>query len=217
MAKDYYAVLGVARGASAAEIREHFLRLARSRHPDRFRGNAKAAAEAEFQSLTEAFNVLSDPERRRLHDLELARPDLGARSAAEDGAQMAKFFVQRGIKIYKEHKYVEAADNFDRATKADPDNAQSWHHLALACSHYQRFQARALAAITKACELEKMNPGYLKLAGKLFAAAGMTARAERYYNEALTWGGEDATVRQALDELGRAQRRGTGLFGKAGG
>ncbi len=217
MAKDYYAVLGVARGASAVEIREHFLRLARTRHPDRFQGAEKAAAESAFQSVTEAFNVLSDPERRRLHDLELARPELQARSAAEDGAQMAKLFVQRGIKVYKEHKFVEAADNFDRATKADPDNAQAWHHLALACSHYQRFQARALAAITKACEIEKMNPGYLKLAGKLFAAAGMTSRAERYYNEALTWGGEDAVVRQALEELGKAQRRGAGLFGKAGG
>ena len=217
MAKDYYAVLGVARNASSTEIRDHFRRLARNRHPDRFRGPEKAAAEAEFQDLTEAFNVLSEPERRRLHDLELARPELQARSAADDGTQMAKFFVQRGIKAYKEQKYVEAADNFDRATKAEPDNAQAWHHLALACSHYQRFQARALAAITKACEIERMNAGYLKLAGKLFASAGMTSRAERYYNEALTWGGEDEAVRQSLDELSKAQRRGSGLFGKAGG
>src|SRR4029453_11650417 len=217
MAKDYYAVLGVARGASATEIREHFLRLARTRHPDRFRGKEKAAAEAQFQDLTEAFNVLSHSDRRRLHDLELARPEVQLRSDAENGEQMAKFFVQRGIKVYKEQKYVEAADNFDRPTKADPDNAQAWHHLALACSHYQRFQARALAAITKACKIERMNPGYLKLAGKLFASAGMTSRAERYYNEALTWGGEDEGVRQSLDELSKAQRRGTGLFGKAGG
>ena len=217
MAKDYYAVLGVVRGASAADIREHFLKLARTRHPDRFQGAEKAAAETEFQAVTEAFNVLSDPERRRLHDLEILRPEPQARSAAEDGAQMAKAYLQRGIKAYKEQKYVEAADSFDRATKADPDNAQAWHHLALACSHYQRFQARALAAVTKACEIDKMNAGYLKLAGKLFAASGMTARAERYYNEALTWGGEDPAVRQALEELSKAQRRGTGLFGKAGG
>ena len=217
MAKDYYAVLGVARNASSAEIREHFRKLARSRHPDRFQGAEKSAAEVEFQELTEAFNVLADAERRRLHDLELARPELQTRSAAEDGANMARLFVQRGIKSYKEGNYVEAADNFDRATKADPDNAQAWHHLALSCSHYKRFQARGLAAVTKACEIDKMNAGYLKLAGKLFAAAGMTSRAERYYNEALTWGGEDVAVRQALDDLGKGQRKGAGLFGKAGG
>lgn len=217
MAKDYYAILGVGRNATAPEIRDHFRNLARSRHPDRFKGEEKARAEEEFQNLTEAFNVLADPERRRLHDLDLVRPDLQARNPSEDGAQLAKVFVQRGIKAYREQKYVEAADSFDRATKADPDNAQAWHHLALACSHYHRFQARGLSAIVKACELQKMNPGYLKLAGKLFAAAGMTARAERYYNEALTWGGEDPAVRQALEELTKAQRRGAGLFGKAGG
>jgi DnaJ-class molecular chaperone len=97
MPKDYYAVLGVVRGATAAEIRESFLRLARARHPDRFSGTEKAAAESAFQELTEAFNVLADAERRRLHDLELARPELQARTPAEDGAQMAKLFVQRGI------------------------------------------------------------------------------------------------------------------------
>jgi tetratricopeptide (TPR) repeat protein len=186
------------------------------RHPDRFQGSLKPQAEVEFQALTEAFNVLSDAERRRLHDLELTRPELQG-AQADSPAQLAKMYLQRGIRAYKEQKYVEAADNFDRATKSDPDNAQAWHHLALSCSHYQRFQTRALAAITKACEIDKMNAGYLKLAGKLFAAAGMNARAERYYNEALTWGGEDESVRQALDELVKAQRRGTGLFGKAGG
>ncbi len=50
---------------------------------------------------------------------------------------------------------MEAAENFDRATKADPDNAQAWHHLALACSHYQRFQTRALGAITKPARSRK--------------------------------------------------------------
>jgi hypothetical protein len=63
-----------------------------------------------------------------------------------------------------------------------------------------------------------MNPGFFKLAGRLFAGAGMASRAERYYNEALTWGGEDAAIRQALNELAKSQRRtGGGLFGKAGG
>jgi curved DNA-binding protein CbpA len=216
MAKDYYAVLGVGRAATSAEIRDHFRKLARMRHPDRFQGSLKQQAETDFQALTEAFNVLSDAERRRLHDFELTRPELQG-AQGDTPAQLAKMYLQRGIRAYKEQKYVEAADNFDRATKTDPDNAQAWHHLALSCSHYQRFQTRALAAITKACEIEKMNPGYLKLAGKLFAAAGMTSRAERYYNEALTWGGEDESVRQALDDLSKAQRRGSGLFGKAGG
>ncbi len=214
MAKNYYAVLDLPPSSTTEKIRSRFRELARTRHPDRFQGAEKAAAEAEFQELTEAFNVLSDPERRRLHDLELARPDL-TQGKGSDPAQVVRLYLQRGIKAYKEKNYLEAADNFDRATKTDPDSAQAWHHLALACSHQQRWLARGLEAIAHACELDKMNAAYLKLAGRLHAQAGLAERATHYYNEALTWGGEDAAVRQALDELKKPEKRGWKLFGKA--
>ncbi|MGE5233233.1 MAG: J domain-containing protein [Acidobacteriota bacterium] len=214
MAKNYYAILDLSPSSTTEAIRTRFRELARTRHPDRFRGEEKVAAEIEFQELTEAFNVLCDPERRRLHDLELARPET-TQARASDAEQVGRLYLQRGIKAYREKNYLEAADNFDRATKADPENAQAWHHLALACSHQQRWLARGLEAIVHACELEKMNDTYLKLAGKLHAQAGLAERAEHYYNEALTWGGEDAAVRQAIEELRKPSKRGwTRLFGK---
>ena len=216
MSEDYYALLGVPRTASAEQIRSRFRELSRVQHPDRFRGADKAAAESEFQNLTEAYNVLSDAERRRLHDHSLARPD--AVKTVNDPSQVARAYLQRGIKAYKEQNIREAADNFDRATKADPRSAQAWHHLALACSREERWHGKAMMAIKRACELETMNPAYLKLAGRIHQAAGMAARAEEYYNQALTWGGEDPAVRQALKEIGDAARkRGrSGIFGKAG-
>ena len=219
MSKDYYALLGVPRTASAEQIRARFRELSRLKHPDRFQGADKAAAVGEFQSLTEAYNVLSDPERRRQHDYSLVRPE--AASRANDPAQVARAYMQRGIKAYKEQNFRDAADNFDRATKADPRSAQAWHHLALAASREPRWQAKAVAAIVRACEIETMNPAYLKLAGRLHQTAGMAARAEEYYNQALTWGGEDPVVRQALKELSEAARLAkkgrSGLFGKVGG
>jgi curved DNA-binding protein CbpA len=214
MAKDHYATLSVARNASPEQIRVRFRELARSRHPDRFRGAEKAEAERDFQAITEAFNVLSDPERRRLHDRELARADEPPR--AGDRAQLLRAYMERGVKAYRDRSYVEAAENFDRATQTEPDNASAWHHLAIACSQQPRWRSRAMSAAARACELEPMNPAYLKLAGRLFAAAGMTARAEQYYNEALTWGGEDATVRASLTGLKSARKGKTGLYGKAG-
>jgi curved DNA-binding protein CbpA len=219
MVKDYYGILGVPRGASPDQIRSRFRDLARERHPDRFHGADKATAETEFQNLTEAFNVLSDAERRRRHDTELVRPEAGTRQ--NDAAQLTRVYMQRGVKAYKEQNFLEAADNFDRATKNDPNSAQAWHHLALACSRESRWQSRALAAIVQACELDNMNAAYLKLAGRIHQTAGMAARAEEYYNQALTWGGEDPAVRQALLELGEAARLAkkgrSGIFGKAGG
>lgn len=64
--KDYYATLGVGRGASAAEIKKAFRKLARKHHPDVNKGDA--AAEQRFKELNEANEVLGDPEKRKAYD-----------------------------------------------------------------------------------------------------------------------------------------------------
>ena len=64
--KDYYKILGVAKTASEDEIRKAFRNLARQYHPD-VAGN-KAGAEDKFKEINEAYEVLSDPEKRRKYD-----------------------------------------------------------------------------------------------------------------------------------------------------
>lgn len=208
---DYYSILAVDRNATEDQIRRRFRQLARDLHPDRYHGAAKAEAEERFQAITEAFNILSNPQRRRQYDQELGRA-----ATVRDGidhAQLLRVYLQRGIKAYKAKNYFEAAENFNRATKADPQSAQAWHHLALACSHQRRWLSRALTAIAKACELEPMNPSYLKLAGELFARADMPLRAEQYLQKALEWGGDDPAITRALEALRRSSKKGkTGFF-----
>lgn len=218
MSDDYYAILGVPRDANEPAIRERFRTLARERHPDRFRGAEKERAEREFQAITEAFNVLLDPQRRREHDAELASPRGGSRqSGGIDQEELAKVYMQRGVRAYKAKSYREAADNFDRAARAAPGNAQAWYSLALACSHEVRFESRARQAIEEACKLKPMSETYLRAAGRIFARAGDVARAEEYYEEALKWSGGDPAVQAELDELRNARRGGSrfSLFGKA--
>lgn len=66
MATDYYAVLGVARDASPDDIKRAYRKLARELHPD---VNPDAAAQERFKLVTAAYEVLSDPEKRQMHDL----------------------------------------------------------------------------------------------------------------------------------------------------
>ncbi len=66
MAKDYYAVLEVDRDASPDAIKRSYRKLALKYHPDRNPGDRKA--EDRFKACAEAYEVLSDPEKRRLYD-----------------------------------------------------------------------------------------------------------------------------------------------------
>lgn len=66
MPRDYYEVLGVGRDASEAEVKKAFRRLARELHPDVNPDDPEA--EEKFKAAAEAYEVLSDPERRRTYD-----------------------------------------------------------------------------------------------------------------------------------------------------
>lgn len=67
MPQDYYAVLGVDRSASAEEIKRAFRRLAKEYHPDTHKGDKKEA-ERKFRKIAEAYEVLSDPQKRAQYD-----------------------------------------------------------------------------------------------------------------------------------------------------
>jgi curved DNA-binding protein len=64
--KDYYQVLGLAKGAPQEEIRKAFRKLARQHHPDVAKD--KKSAEAKFREINEAYEVLGDPEKRKKYD-----------------------------------------------------------------------------------------------------------------------------------------------------
>lgn len=208
MARDFYAVLAVSKTATDDQIRQRFRQLARERHPDRFKGDEKQAAEVDFQELTQAFNVLSDPDRRRQHDMDLAK----RQEAPSDPRQVGRVYLQRGIKAYRERNIFEAVDNFDRATRADPGNGMAWFNLAMACSQNPTWVGRAANAIERACEIESMNANYWKQAGRILALAGRNERAANAYRRAIDWGEDDPAVRRALDDLAPSGRR--GFFGK---
>jgi molecular chaperone DnaJ len=77
--KDYYLILGVSRGENVRGIQDAFRELAKRYHPDR----AGPGATPRFQDIQEAYEVLSDPEKRRSYDHQLDEADISAPSPSE--------------------------------------------------------------------------------------------------------------------------------------
>jgi molecular chaperone DnaJ len=81
VANDYYGILGVRRDADADEIKKAYRRLARELHPD---VNPDPQLQERFKEVTQAYEVLSDPEKRQMYDL-------GADPYAQRGGSAAGF------------------------------------------------------------------------------------------------------------------------------
>ena len=143
--------------------------------------------------------MLTSPARRRDHDFALAQPK--GDKKGQEGDRVAQAYLQRGAKAFRERNWVQAADNFHRATELQPGNARTWYLLALACAENRRWQQQAVNAIDRACELDPINIEYLKLGGRILTGAGLAARAEKFYTAALRWGGPDPSIDEALQKL----------------
>ena len=73
--RDYYEVLGVSKNATEDEIKKAYRKLAKKYHPDA-NPNNKEEAEAKFKEVNEAYENLSDPQKRRIKEGHLDREDI---------------------------------------------------------------------------------------------------------------------------------------------
>ena len=129
--KDYYAALGVARDATAEDIKKAFRTLARKHHPDVAKD--KGACEDKFKEINEAYEVLSDPGKRTKYDrlgADGSRYEGGARSAAGaqgDGAGEEFHFGGTGFSDFFE-QYFSGGSRYGFPSGAQGGEADThWH------------------------------------------------------------------------------------------
>lgn len=117
MNKDYYQLLGVAKGASADEIKKAYRKLALQYHPDR---NKSKEAEEKFKEINQAYEVLSDPTKKQTYD------QFGASAFENGGAGGFRggnpFGGQQGQQGPFRYTYTSGGDasNFDFGGFSDP-------------------------------------------------------------------------------------------------
>jgi len=202
--KSFYEVLGIEQTANQEQVRSAFRKLARERHPDRFQGAARKEAEHEFQAITEAYNILSEPERRSRYDQSLQ--SAAGPEGLTNPRELARAMLAKAVSLMKAGDTTRAGEFFAMAVAHDPQSAKA-HHLygSFLAQHGGRLE-EALRQLDQAVKLDPLNERLLLDASRLFARAHMYTRATRLAESAAELSPDDPTVESWLQQLRQAAR-----------
>ncbi len=193
----YYEALGVEQTASGDEIRRAFRNLAKDSHPDKFDGEARVRAERRFQTITEAFNVLSRPDLREKYDQEAVRSSTSA--AGMDRQEIARRLAAKGAHAYKDGKLGQAAEQLRLALDHDDKQARAHYFMGLTLCRLPGREREALRHLDSATKLEPNNLVMKAEAATAYLASGMSSRAERLAQEVLALDPTNSKAQAVMD------------------
>lgn len=193
-----YEILGVSPQASTDQIRAAFRKLARERHPDRFQGSARAAAERTFQEITEAYNVLSDLSQRSRYDKQI---ESSAKEGLTDPREIAKALLGKALSFMKLGQHGLADEAFKQALAHDGQSAKGHHLYGMFLAQQPTRIDEALRHLEQATKIDPNNPKVLLDTSRLFAKANMTQRALRYAQIAAGFLPDDESAQSWLHQL----------------
>jgi curved DNA-binding protein CbpA len=202
--RDFYDVLGLAKTASADEIRKAYLKLARERHPDRFRDPVeKERAQEFFKDLTEAFNTLGNDRTRRAYDASQAAP------APTSPADLGKKAFEDAQRLAQQGAVPEAIEHLRAALYHLPDDARVHAALGRALLRTKDGARDGVLELEKAVQIQPRAEWQAEIASALLGQ-GLRLRARKYAEAALKLAPESAEVRRVATEAGLFDDAGSG-------
>lgn len=228
---DYYAVLGVSRTASALEIRDAYLKLARETHPDKVKDPvARKQAEDVFKNVTAAYDTLSKDRQRREYTAHLptasdTKPPTRAKSspppvvqgpalspkeakapqagpdAIASSGRVTFDALGQGIEAFKKQDYHTAVQLLNMAVTQEENSAKAHAMLSLALSKNPNWVRDALNHMETASRLEPKNVSYLVELALLLNSQNLKLRAKRAMENALAQNPDHPDVARGLKEI----------------
>jgi len=206
---DHYGVLGVDPDAETVAIRKAYYGLAKKYHPDRHHKShltdLQDQVERIFVRINEAYEILKDEAARGVYDQQQAAgsdagavPPLEAASPEQQAArreQMSREAFADGKQKLETGDLFAAIRSFRLAIHNQADVSQYRSYLGRTLAKNPKWRKEAEEHLLKAIELEPRSAEHYAELGELYRGAGLGAKAERYYAEALK---RDAGNRVAL-------------------
>jgi curved DNA-binding protein CbpA len=197
---DFYEILGVAKSASASEIRQAYMKLARERHPDRFVDPfEKARAQSFFQDLTTAFNTLFNENSRREYDEE------GSRRKPTSPVEMAQEAHDRAAALLEQGGSAEEALTLLRAAVHHQPN-EARYHAALGRFLAKRttFIRDAIQSLERATQLSPQTAAFHADLALALHRQGLRLRAQKAAEQALKLAPHDAQIQKVASHVNQA-------------
>jgi tetratricopeptide (TPR) repeat protein len=224
-ATNHYEVLNVATSADPSEVKLAYYSLARRFHPDRFHDLARtplhARLEAAFARITQAHEMLSDPESRSNYDLKMTATrrtgdfsslsaDLPLRSPADHGRgstngggdqQLAEQRFKEGAAALQRGETNTAIACLSAAAQMAPNQPRYRAYYGRALAAHQQSRRLAEAELQAAVKLDPTNASYRVMLAELYRDLGFSRRAITELQRVLSLDTKNAEARRMLDSL----------------